>query len=215
MLDARGDRLEEALHQRELRLAHHVPQRVEVLVVRALEAVDLLLVLEHRERRRRVALEPVLLGEARVHRLHHVVDLGAAPPGARRNRARIVAKNSFIAPRTPLVKGLPSIWRRVRARVGAQRIEADHVEELVRLLREHGAQRGEPLQAALEELLLLAHALHHVLDDVLVLAAQRAELGQPARRCRAAARRAARARRRERLHLGLRRRADDVALRRE
>ena len=49
-----------------------------------------------------------------------------------------------------------------------------YVEELVGLLREHGAQRGEAREPALEELLLLAHALHHVRDDVLVLAAQRA-----------------------------------------
>ena len=69
--------------------------------------------------------------------------------------------------------------------------------------------RCEP---ALEQLLFLAHALHHVLDDVLVLAAQRAELGQllgdavlPGVEERADARG-------ERLHLGLRRRADDVAL---
>ena len=49
VLDADRDRLVEAFHQRELGLAHHVPQGVEVHVVRALETFDLFLVLEHRK----------------------------------------------------------------------------------------------------------------------------------------------------------------------
>src|SRR2546423_1062535 len=47
------------------------------------------------------------------------------------------------------------------ARVTSQGIESDHVEQLVCLLRKHRAKRGEPLESALEQLLLLAHALHH------------------------------------------------------
>ena len=107
---------------------------------------------------------------------------------------RIVAKNSFIASRTPLVNGLSSMLRRVRPALARSASRPMTSKSCVRLLREHGAQRGVALQPALEELLLLAHALHHVLDDVLVLAAQRAQLGELLGDARSAARRAARAR---------------------
>ena len=99
------------------------------------------------------------------------------------------------------------------AGVRAQRLEADVVEQVVGLLREHVAQRGEAREPALEQLLLRAHALHHVADDVLVLAAQRRAARRAARRrppTRAS--RIARTLAGERAHLALRRRADDVAL---
>ena len=60
----------------------------------------------------------------------------------------------------------------------AQRLEADRLVEGGRLLREHRAQRRVALHSAFEGLLLLLDSLHHVLDDVLVLAAQAPKLGE-------------------------------------
>ena len=102
-----------------------------------------------------------------------------------------------------------------RSGVGPQRRKADVVEQLVRLLGEHRAQRGLAGEPALEGLLFLADAVHHVADDVLVLAAQRAQLGElhgDARLARVEQRPGAG---RERGDLGERRRADDLALGRD
>src|SRR4029453_5307278 len=97
------------------------------------------------------------------------------------------------------------------AGIRPQRLEADHIEQRVRMLREPGSQRGEPLQSALEQLLFLGRAIHHVLDDILVLSAKGAELRElfgDARLPRFEQRADASE---ERPQLGLRRRADDAA----
>src|SRR5579864_8304633 len=175
MLDTDRDRLEKPLHQRELRLAHHVPQRVEVDVVGAFESINFLLILEHRERRGSEWFEAVLLGEASVHRFHHVMDfqglLGAfleVTPDRGKEIAHRYAD--------PLGEGA-GLDTLARCTGGlAQRLQADRLVERVRLLRENRSQRAVPLHAALEQILLLLDALHHVLDDVLVLAAQAAQL---------------------------------------
>ena len=73
--------------------------------------------------------------------------------GARRSRARIDAKKSLIASRTPLVNGLRlDVARACAPALRAQRLEPDAVEQAVRLLGEHVAQRGVALQPALEQL---------------------------------------------------------------
>ena len=128
--------------------------------------------------------------------------------------ARSRAKNSPIASRTPLVNGLSSMRWRVRAAFCAQRREADDVEEVVRVLREHRAQRRVAREPALEQLLLFLDARHHVLDDVLVLAAQRDQLGELLARCPTTrASRIARIDAASARISALRRRADEVALR--
>ena len=98
---------------------------------------------------------PLLGREARVHRLHHVVNFDRAAAGvvevaadrreefghraadALRERAALDA-----APRAP--------------GVGAQGLETDDFEQFAGLLGENGPQRGESLHPALEEIPVLA-----------------------------------------------------------
>ena len=138
---------------------------------------------------------PCSVGEARVHRLHHVVDLGRLPRRRRRNPRRIDAKKSLIAPRTPLVNGLRSMLRRVRpafARSASRPMTSKSsfvcCVNTVRSAVKRCSPRSKSSFSSL-------HALHHVLDDVLVLAAQLAQLRELLGDARPAARRAARARR--------------------
>ena len=99
----------------------------------------------------------------------------ACRPAVSKSR-RIDVKKSAIALRTPFVKGLRSMPRRVRPAFDAQRLEPDDVEQRVGLLGEHRAQRAEALHAAVEDLLVLVDARHHVSDDVLILPAQLAQI---------------------------------------
>ena len=178
VLDARRDGLEEPLHQRELRLADHVPQRVEVRVVGALQPLDLLLVLQHRERRRHERLRA--RAPWRSARTSRASCRGSRPPGAPPSRSRRWMRREEVAHRVAHALGERAVLDAPRVRPALARSASRPMlsNSVVGLLREDVAQRRVAREAALEQLLLLAHAVHHVLDDVLVLAAQRAQLGE-------------------------------------
>ena len=183
-------------------------------VVRAFEPVDLLLILEHRKRRRREGLEAVLVGEARVHRLHHVVDL----EGLLRALLDVAAyRGEKVAHRRSHALGERAVLDALARSAGgfAQRLESDRLIERIRLLREYRSQRGIALHPALEQILLLLDPLHHVFDDVLVLAAQAAELRELLLDAGTARVENRAHRRGERANLGAGRRTHDVALRRD
>ena len=128
----------------------------------------------------------------------------------------MLAKNSLIAPRTPFVNGLSSMLAAGCGGVGAQRLQPDLVEERIGLLREYVAQRGEAREAALEAAPFPSRTRSIMcIDDVLVLAAQRRQLGElladaGGARIENGAHGAG-----QRAHVGLRCSADDVALGRD
>jgi hypothetical protein len=88
--------------------------------------------------------------------------------------ARIVPKKSFIALRIPRVNGLASMRRRVRPAFILSASWRLQSKTFFVLLGDQIPERGVAVQPALEQRFLVGDALHHVRDDILVLAAQRA-----------------------------------------
>src|SRR5438477_13105789 len=110
----------------------------------------------------------MLARESNIHREHHLVDLRCLPPTLL--EATMDLGEEIIHGRAHALgegTGFDALASLAGSR--AKLLQPDAFVERVGLLREHRPQSGLALHAAPEELLLLLDALHHGLDDILIL----------------------------------------------
>src|SRR5450759_942549 len=117
----------------------------------------------------------MLARESHIHRKHHVVDFRGLPRTLL--EAAVDLGEEIIHGRAHAL-GEGTVFDALASFSGsrAQLLQPYAFVERVGLLREHRPQRGIALHAALKEILFLLDALHHVLDDILILASQATKL---------------------------------------
>ena len=94
-------------------------------------------------------------------------------------QAAVDARKKVVHRRAHAFGERAGLYALARIRRGfAQGFQADALVECGSLLREHGSDCRIALHSPLEHVLFLLNPLHHVFDDVLVLAAQAPKLGE-------------------------------------